>query len=794
MEELESRLLLSAAPIATHNFSIYHRTGATQSSGSGSMVGLTAAQIRQAYGINQAAFGSITGDGSGQTIAIVDAYNDPNIVSDLAAFDAAMHLAAPPKFTVVGQSGTSTLPGTDPAGKGNSWAVEIALDVEWAHAVAPGANILLVEASSASLSNLFTAINTARNYAGVSVVSMSWGASEWSGEASYDSYFTTPAGGHTGVTFVASSGDSGGVVTYPSASPNVLSVGGTTLSIGTGGSYISERGWSGSGGGISRYETQPAYQKVVVTQSTTYRATPDVAMDADPNSGVAVYDSWDFGSSTPWVQIGGTSLSTPMWAGVIAIADQGSVLAGQGTLGGQNALTKIYALPSSDFHDITSGNNGYAAGQGYDLVTGRGTPIVNLLVADLAGPTKPVPTIGSLTTSPTSGLAGTGVTLTASNVQESSGSATISAVKFYLESNSTLGLQVGGDTSLGTGTQNGTTWTCSFDTTGLSGGTYTFYATATDSNSVTGAVVSTTFQVTLPAPANDNFANAVAITGTSATLTGSNVNATREAGEPNIAGNIGGASVWWSWKATQNAKVSLDTHGSSFDTMLGVYTGSSVSTLKLVASNDDTSRSNLTSSLTFKAVIGTTYYFAVDGYNSGYGAATGGVILHLSEALAPANSKFANAAILTGAAVAWAGANVGATTEAGAPRIAGAPGGASIWFAWTPTTSGIVNLNTHGSNFDTLLGVYTGSVVSSLTTIAANDDTGRGDLTSSVTFNATAHTTYYFDVDGYAGAMGNVALNLSQTAGQTASQPSQGPSNPWGGGQGNQWDPWFYGW
>ena len=110
---------------------------------------------------------------------------------------------------------------------------------------------------------------------------MSWGGGEFSGETSYDSYFTTPSG-HAGVTFVASSGDSGAPVGYPAISPNVLSVGGTTLNLTSSGSYISESGWSGSGGGISRYESQPTYQKGVVTQSTTYRTNPDVAYDADP--------------------------------------------------------------------------------------------------------------------------------------------------------------------------------------------------------------------------------------------------------------------------------------------------------------------------------------------------------------------------------------------------------------------------------------------------------------------------------------------------------------------------------
>src|SRR5262249_55449928 len=143
------------------------------------------------------------GDGRNTTIAIVDAYADPNIANDLHQFDVQFGLADP-VLTVVNQNGSTTnLPAADPG-----WITEIALDVEWAHAIAPGANILLVEANSASYSDLMTAVNTARNYSGVVAVSMSWGSGEFISETGYDSYFTTPAN-HGGVTFVAASGDSG---------------------------------------------------------------------------------------------------------------------------------------------------------------------------------------------------------------------------------------------------------------------------------------------------------------------------------------------------------------------------------------------------------------------------------------------------------------------------------------------------------------------------------------------------------------------------------------------------------
>ncbi|MFB3893529.1 MAG: LEPR-XLL domain-containing protein [Phycisphaerae bacterium] len=384
LEALEPRLLLSTAEIAAPNFILAYPAGNAAPASSTSPVGLTPSIIRRAYGFDQVFFGSIAGDGTGQTIAIIDAYNAPTIVSDLAAFDAAFGLPAPPSFTIVNQNGGSTLPKNAP-GRGNSWAIETSLDVEWAHAIAPGASILLVEAKSAYLSDLFTAVDTARNWPGVSVISMSFGATESSySSSSYDYHFTTPSG-HAGVTFVASSGDTGGGdIEYPAVSVNVVAVGGTRLVTDAIGNYISETGWSYSSGGISSYTSQPAYQNGVVTQSSTRRTVPDVALDGDPNTGVAVYDSYDF-KNAPWVQVGGTSLSAPMWAGLIAIANQGRVVAGQAVLDGPSqTLPAIYSLPSAATRDVVGGSNGaYQAVTGYDLVTGIGTPVSNLTGLDL---------------------------------------------------------------------------------------------------------------------------------------------------------------------------------------------------------------------------------------------------------------------------------------------------------------------------------------------------------------------------------------------------------------------------
>lgn len=342
--------------------------------------GYSPAQIRHAYGFDAVAFGTTAADGAGTTIAIVDAYDDPNIANDLKQFDLQFGLPDP-VFRKVNQSGGTTMPAAN-AG----WASEIALDVEWAHAIAPGASILLVEANSNSMSDLMAAVNYARNQPGVIAISMSWGGGEFSSETTYDSYFTTPSG-HASVTFFASSGDSGAPVSYPAASPNVVSVGGTSLFLSSG-SYSSESGWGGSGGGISAYESQPSYQAGVVTQSATRRANPDVAYDSDPNTGFPVYDSYNNTGTAKWSQFGGTSAAAPQWAALAAIADQGRALAGLGSLDGRTQfLPALYQLAAADFHDVTSGSSTglptYSAAAGYDLVTGRGTPVANLVIMDM---------------------------------------------------------------------------------------------------------------------------------------------------------------------------------------------------------------------------------------------------------------------------------------------------------------------------------------------------------------------------------------------------------------------------
>ncbi len=380
----------------------------------------TPAQMRAAYGLSSVSFSGVTGNGAGETIAIVDAYDDPALVSSTAAnwktsdlylFDQYTGLnsyasSTPPTFTKLSQTGTTSYPSS---GVANGWTGEIILDVEWAHVMAPMANIVLFEASNAG-NGLYTAVQTARNYPGVVAVTMSWGGSESGSQTSLDSSTFTSLSGHP-VTFLASTGDNGAngqinpsAGSYPSFSPNVIGVGGTHLNL-SGLSYSSETPYNdgsnggAGGGGYSSVEplTSAPYQTLITTPTAySNRMNPDISIDAAPSSGVWTYDSTAGGWTGVW---GGTSLASPMWAGIIAVVDQGRASLGlpalsssgnnTGTLTG--TLTRLYELPASDYHDVTTGNNSlstgsnYTATVGYDLATGRGSPAGAKTVLDLAG-------------------------------------------------------------------------------------------------------------------------------------------------------------------------------------------------------------------------------------------------------------------------------------------------------------------------------------------------------------------------------------------------------------------------
>jgi predicted RNA-binding protein with TRAM domain len=313
--------------------------------------GLSPATIDSVYG-----FSSATDGGTGQTIGIVDASNDPTAASDLAAFSAQFGLpsctVASGCFSQVGETGGST-----PSVYDQGWSVEISLDIEWVHAVAPNAHILLVEATTPGWSDMGAAETYAVSHA--SYVSNSWGAPDFPGEAASDSYFV-----HPGTSVFVASGDYAAVVEYPSSSPDVVAVGGTTLGFSDSGALTSETAWVAGGGGCSQYEmassAQAGFSQYAASDCNGQRATPDLSADADPNSGASVYDSnYSGGSSSPWIKVGGTSLATPIVAA--AAADTGQ----------QVNQTAIYN-GSMSFRDITSGYNGPGTSLA-DTWTGTGT-------------------------------------------------------------------------------------------------------------------------------------------------------------------------------------------------------------------------------------------------------------------------------------------------------------------------------------------------------------------------------------------------------------------------------------
>lgn len=278
------------------------------------------------------------------------------------------------------------------------------------------------------------------------------------------------------------------------------------------------------------------------------------------------------------------------------------------------------------------------------------------------------------------------------------------------------------------------------------------------------------------APANDHFASAQVITGSTLQVTGSSTGATKEPGEPKHAGQNARRSIWYRWTAPTSTSVTIDTVGSGFNTVLAVYTGSSLSALASVASNNNISSSILQSRVAFNTVQGTDYKIAVDGVNGD----SGSVVLNLSQGTSTtSNDLFANAQALSSSNGSVSGSNVGFTKETGEPNHAGNAGGRSGWYRWTAPASGPVSFDTIGSNFDTLLAAYTGSSVSSLTQVAANDDINYsgGNYQSRISFTATSGTVYRIAVDGYGAASGSIELNWSQTG--SSSPPHDNLANAW---------------
>ncbi len=297
------------------------------------------------------------------------------------------------------------------------------------------------------------------------------------------------------------------------------------------------------------------------------------------------------------------------------------------------------------------------------------------------------------------------------------------------------------------------------DITGLPGGTYILEMEVNPDHSLAESSYDNNLvqmEVTFdsdctPALSNDNFGGAQQIQASPFSFETYNACATKENGEPNHAGNPGGHSIWYVGTAIATGPIRLSTEGSDFDTLLAVYTGTSVDNLVLVGSNNNINSTNHQSGLTFNGVAGTVYYIAVDGYNGTFGKA----VLNINP---PTNDAFAACQVLTGTRGRTTGYNIGATKQPGEPDHNGSFSWRSVWYCWTAPANGPVVFDTIGSDFDTLLGIYTGSNVGALTRITSDNDSG-GNLASRATFNAVAGTTYRIAVDGVQGTSGNLALN-----------------------------------
>ncbi len=336
--------------------------------------GYTAQDLQRAYNLSQ-----VLGNGANETVAIVDAYDNPRAVSDLSTYRRTFGLGActtpSPAATGCTFSNGATIrkvaqDGSQRYPSGNvGWGQEISLDVDMVSAICPRCNILLVEATTNSIANLGAAVTTAANM-GANAISNSYGASEFSGETAADGNYN-----HPGVAVTASTGDSGYGVQWPAASPYVTAVGGTSLKRATSARGFVETAWSGAGSGCSAYEARPSWQSIATIAAVCgKRAVADVSAVADPNTGVSVYDTYAsflFGQSG-WLVFGGTSVASPIIASVYALAGNPAT-----------APSQPYLQPAPTLNDVVSGSNAglvgcgtalCTAGAGWDGPTGLGSP------------------------------------------------------------------------------------------------------------------------------------------------------------------------------------------------------------------------------------------------------------------------------------------------------------------------------------------------------------------------------------------------------------------------------------
>jgi kumamolisin len=519
--------------------------------------------------------------GGSNVIAIVDAYDYPTAASDFQTFSQKFGL---PYGNECGSSGTQACftkvyaSGSQPKSNGG-WAQEEALDIEWSHAMAPYAQIVLVEAASNSNNDLMQAVNYANSIiasaGGKGEVSMSWGSSESSSETSLDSYFTQP-----GVTYFASSGDSGGKVIWPSASPYVVSAGGTTVNRDSSGNFTGETTWSSAGGGPSSYEVMPPYQDVTADINTSgMRGTPDISFDANPASGVSVYDSTPSQGLSGWLVFGGTSVASPSLAGIVnnAGAFDGGWDGGGNPTSVQNNLYTNYGADlssstdptacsytsSTPFYDVQSGSAGtYSAGACWDFASGIGTE------RGLNGPTGSTGPSFSVSASPTSVSVTQGSSTNATSTITVTPSSTFTgSVDLTATAPNGSGLNVSvSPTSVSS--SNSWTATLSVGAGSATAGTYTVTVSGTSSGASSS---STTVTVTVNGP---------------------------PAAPTNLQASAGNAQVSLTWTASSGA--------TSYDVLRSTTSGQESSLASVNSTSyTDTSVTN-----------GTTYYYEIEAVNS----------------------------------------------------------------------------------------------------------------------------------------------------------------------------------
>jgi hypothetical protein len=792
--------------------------------------------------------------GAGQTVGLLEF--DGFYPNDITQYITEAGLPTIPLQIVKVDGGVST------PGGGNG---EVALDIDMAMAMAPGLSaIVIYEAPNNTglwedLLNQMAADTTIKQF------SCSWGGGQQPNPSAEQIFQKMAAQGQTFLTAAGDSDAFTGPIPFPSDSPNITVVGGTTLTTTSAVAWESEQVWNwgggvGSSGGISTYYSIPSWQQSINMSgnqgSTSMRNTPDVALTADQ-----IYIIADNGSPQ---EVGGTSAAAPLWAAFIALVNQQSAASGS-TAGFINPA--IYAIATSssyasDFHDITTGNNfspaspsKFSAVPGFDLCTGLGTPNGINLIDALAGQ-APRTGILQLTVNPSSG----------STLLNSSTQTVFVTVNDggYGVTNATVTATIAGVTNLtllNDGNppdvfSNDAIYSAAFQVpAGVTSLGMTVTASATNEVGATNVI----YYSAVPLPPNDNFSSATKVPAAGGTYFSNNKFATIETNEPAHDGDANAAaSLWWNWTPTANTNVFINTIGSKIDTVLAVYTGSTLAALTPVAATNGSVAQYKPAYVSLNAQANVTYHIAVASVSSNFlgslvlQVAPGGkldivppnvtvasplngqsvtsqtivvsgtaidpqpnasgviqVVVSVNGApttatgttnwtapvilqpdlnviqvtavdaagnfsspasiqvnyLVPtvANDFFAQAIALNGSSGTVSIGNTNATKESGEPYITGNAGGKSVWWSFTPTSDGVLTLNTTNSTFDTLLGLYTGANVAALTTIAENDDAypGAPGGFSFLTQAVRANQTYDISVDGYDGAAGTVVLSYS---------------------------------